>query len=169
MRFICSIDWEQVCAETTARPHYASIHCQLPGARQARIWQFAASPLRCYITAFADFYHWRSRTFVLIFAVDSLARLSGLVAGSVVGGIVYICQRGHLMRGHAAALFLILLAVLLAAAIAWVPFKLPPPLRAGQIINGVYHGPVEPGLPVSLIDAHRLPAPVSHRQASRLP
>ncbi len=93
--------------------------------------------------------------FVLIFAVDSLAGLLGLVAGSVVGGIVYICQRGHLMRGHAAALFLILLAVLLAAAIAWVLFKLPPPLRAGQIINGVYHGPVEPGLPVSLIDAHR--------------
>ena len=59
------------------------------------------------------------------------------------------------MRGHAAALFLILLAVLLAAAIAWVLFKLPPPLRVGQIIDGVCHGPVEPGLPVSLIDAHR--------------
>ena len=41
-----------------------------------------------------------------------------------------------------------------AAAIAWVLFKLPPSLDAGQIIDGVYHGPVEPGLPVSLIDAH---------------
>ncbi|MDA1357771.1 MAG: hypothetical protein O3A94_16075, partial [Proteobacteria bacterium] len=31
-------------------------------------------------------------TFVFIFAVDSLAGLLGLVAGLVVGGIVYICQ-----------------------------------------------------------------------------
>ncbi|MDA0231167.1 MAG: O-antigen ligase family protein [Proteobacteria bacterium] len=94
-------------------------------------------------------------TFVFIFAVDSLAGLLGLVAGLVVGGIVYICQCRHLVRGRAAALFLILLAVLLATAIAWVLFKLPPSLDAGQIIDGVYHGPVESGLPVSLIDAHR--------------
>ena len=93
--------------------------------------------------------------FVLIFAVDSLAGLLGLVAALVVGGIVYICQCWHLVRGRAAALFLILLAVLLAAAFAWVLFNLPPSPGAGQIIDGVYCGPVEIGLPVSLIDAHR--------------
>lgn len=93
--------------------------------------------------------------FVLIFAVDSLAGLLGLVAALVVGGIVYICQCWHLVRGRAAALFLILLAVLLAAAFAWVLFNLPPSPGAGQIIDGVYRGPVEIGLPVSLIDAHR--------------
>jgi len=93
--------------------------------------------------------------FVLILAVDSLAGLLGLVAGLVVGGIVYICQCWHVVRGHAAALFLIGLAILLAAAIAWVLFNLPPSPIAEQIIDGVYHGPVETGLPVSLIDAHR--------------
>ena len=103
---------------------------------------------------YAGFLH-LAAAFVVIFAVDSLAGLLGLVAGLVVGGIVYICQRWHLVRGRAAALFLILLAVLLVAAIAWILFKLPPSLGAGQIIDGVYHGPVEPGLPVSLIDAHR--------------
>ena len=103
---------------------------------------------------YAGFLH-LAAAFVVIFAVDSLAGLLGLVAGLVVGGIVYICQRWHLVRGRAAALFLILLAVLLVAAIAWILFKLPPSLGAGQIIDGVYHGPVETGLPVSLIDAHR--------------
>ena len=103
---------------------------------------------------YAGFLH-LAAAFVVIFAVDSLAGLLGLVAGLVVGGIVYICQRWHLVRGRAAALFLILLAVLLVVAIAWILFKLPPSLGAGQIIDGVYHGPVEPGLPVSLIDAHR--------------
>lgn len=92
---------------------------------------------------------------VLILAVDSLAGLLGLVAALVVGGIVYICQCWHLLRGRGAALFLILLAVLLAVAIAWTLVHLPPSPDAGQIIDGVYHGPVEPGLPVSLIDAHR--------------
>ncbi len=93
--------------------------------------------------------------FVLILTVDSMAGLLGLVAALVVGGIVYICQCWHLLRGRAAALFLILLAVLLVGAIAWVLVHLPASPDAGQIIDGVYHGPVEPGLPVSLIDAHR--------------
>ncbi|MEE8172086.1 MAG: O-antigen ligase family protein [Alphaproteobacteria bacterium] len=92
---------------------------------------------------------------VLILAVDSLAGLLGLIAALAVGGIVYICQCWQLLRGRAAALFLILLAVLLALAMAWVLYRLPPPPEAGQIADGVYQGPVETGLPVSLIDAHR--------------
>ena len=103
---------------------------------------------------YAGFLH-LAAAFVLILAVDSLAGLLGLVAGLVVGGSVYICQCWYLVRGHAAALFLIGLAVLLVAAIAWVIFNLPPSPDAEQIIDGVYHGPVETGLPVSLIDAHR--------------
>ena len=59
------------------------------------------------------------------------------------------------MRGRAAASFLILLTVLLALAVAWVLTRLPSPPDAGQIVDGVYHGPVVTGLPVSLVDAHR--------------
>ena len=92
---------------------------------------------------------------VLILAVDSLAGLLGLLAALVVGGIVYVCLCGQLLRGRAAALFLILLAVLLALAMAWVLHHLPAPPDAGQIVDGVYHGTVETGLPLSLVDAHR--------------
>lgn len=93
--------------------------------------------------------------FMLILAVDSLAGRWGLIAALVIGGIVYVCQCWQLLRGRAAALFLILLAVLCAAAVAWVLTRLPPPPDAGQIVDGVYRGPVETGLPVSLVDAHR--------------
>ena len=92
---------------------------------------------------------------VLIFAVDSLAGLLGLVAGLVVGAVVGICQCWHVLRGHAAALFLGLLALLLIAAVAWIFSYLPPTPGAEQIADGIYHGPVDTELPVSLIDAHR--------------
>ncbi|MBT3928439.1 MAG: O-antigen ligase family protein [Rhodospirillaceae bacterium] len=92
---------------------------------------------------------------VLIFAVDSLAGLLGLIAGLAVGAVVGICQCWQLLRGHAAALFLGLLALLLVVAFAWVVSHLPPPPETGQIVDGIYHGPVDTDLPVSLIDAHR--------------
>ena len=92
---------------------------------------------------------------MLILAVDSLAGRWGLIAALVIGGIVYVCQCWQLLRGRAAALFLILLAVLCAAAVAWVLTRLPPPLDAGKMVDGAYRGPVETGLPVSLVDAHR--------------
>ena len=92
---------------------------------------------------------------VMILAVDSLAGLLGLVAALVIGAIVYVCQCWQLLRGRAAASFLILLTVLLALAVAWVLTRLPPPPDAGQIVDGVYHGPVVTGLPISLVDAHR--------------
>ncbi len=92
---------------------------------------------------------------VLIFAVDSLAGLLGLAAGVAVGAVVGICQCWHLLRGHAAALFLVLLALLLILAFAWVLSNLPAPPATEQIVDGIYRGPVDTTLPVSLIDAHR--------------
>ncbi|MBR45412.1 MAG: hypothetical protein CMM31_02805, partial [Rhodospirillaceae bacterium] len=91
----------------------------------------------------------------IILAVDSLAGLLGLVAGLAVGGIVYVCQRWQVLRGRAAGLLLILLAVLLVAAVAWTMSRLPAPPAPGRIADGVYAGPVETGLPISLVDAHR--------------
>jgi len=91
----------------------------------------------------------------IILSVDSQAGLLGLFAGIVIGAIVYVCQRWQMLRGRAAALFLALLALLLAAAVAWTLSRLPLPPDPDQIVDRVYAGPVETRIPTSLVDAHR--------------
>lgn len=139
--------WVEVNAAQILKYYGSALACLTPvvlwaGFRLGGRWRIAGL---VYVPA----------AIVLIFAVDSLAGLFGLVAGAAVGAIVGICQCWQVLRGHAAALFLGLLALLLIAAFAWVLSHLPPPPGADQIVDGVYHGPVDTKLPVSLIDAHR--------------
>ena len=139
--------WVDVNAAQILKYYGSALACLAPvvvwaGIRLGRRWIYAGL---LHLAA----------ALVLILEVDSLAGLFGLVAALVVGGVVYVCQCWQLLRGRAAALFLILLSVLLALAVAWVLTRLPPPPDAGQIVDGVYRGPVETGLPVSLVDAHR--------------
>jgi len=139
--------WVEVNAAQILKYYGSALACLAPavawaGARLGGRWLYAG--LLHLAAALA-----------IILAVDSLAGLLGLVAGSVVGAIVYGCQRWQLLRGRAAGLFLALLAVLLAAAVAWTLTRLPAPPQPDQIVDGVYAGPVEIGLPVSLVDAHR--------------
>ncbi|HJN61668.1 MAG TPA: O-antigen ligase family protein [Alphaproteobacteria bacterium] len=139
--------WVEVNAAQLLKYYGSALACLAPavlwaGFRLGRVWFYAAW---LHLAA----------ALTLILAVDSLAGLLGLIAAFLVGAIVYVCQRWRLWRGRAAPLFLILLAVLLAIAIAWVLTRLPPPPDGGQIQGGVYYGAIEAGLPTSLVDAHR--------------
>jgi len=91
----------------------------------------------------------------IILAVDSLAGLLGLIAGIVIGAVVYVCHRWRVLSGRAAGLFLAFLALTLAAAVAWTLTRLPAPPDPDRIIDSVYAGSVKTEIPTSLVDAHR--------------
>ena len=139
--------WVDVNAAQILKYYGSALACLPPvvlwaGFRLGGRWRFAGL---VYVPA----------AIVLMFAVDSLAGLLGLVVGAVVGAIVGLCQWRRWLQGRAAALFLGLLALLLILAFAWVLSHLPAPPEAGQIIDEVYVGPVDTDLPVAVIDAHR--------------
>lgn len=139
--------WVEVNAAQLLKYYGSALACLVPavvwaGVRLRGLWLYAG--LLHLAAALA-----------IILAVDSSAGLFGLVAGIVVGATVYACQRWQILRGRAAALFLFLLAVLLAVAGAWILTRLPAPPNPDQIINGVYAGPVETSFPTSLVDPHR--------------
>ncbi len=139
--------WVEVNAAQILKYYGSALACLAPavmwaGRRLGGCWLFVS--LLHFAAALA-----------IILAVDSLAGLLGLAAGVVIGAIVYVCQRWRVLRGHAAALFLALLALLLVVAVAWTLTQLPAPPDPDRIIDRVYVGPVETGIPTSLVDAHR--------------
>ena len=139
--------WVEVNTAQILKYYGSALACLAPaviwaGLRLGRRWLFAG--LLHLAAAFA-----------IILAVDSLAGLLGLVAGMVIGSVVYVCQRWRLLGGRAAGLFLALLALFLLAAMVWTLDRLPTLPDPDQIIDRVYGGPVETEIPTSLVDAHR--------------
>lgn len=126
--------------------YYASaVACLAPvvllaGLRLKGAWRSAAL---CY----------PAMVLAVILSLDSGAGLLGLVAGAVVFALV---AAGIVPRLRAPALGL--LAVLVAVGLAglgWLFAHAPSPPPFEAMAGGVYDGPIETPLPLSLVDAHR--------------